>query len=82
MLVDRIKKLVSMWADEERMNGNKVFYWNIMNTDAMNTIATQVPTPLEELSLFGIPGEHIERENGVRLIKSIRSFVELENLQK
>jgi hypothetical protein len=53
-----------------------------MNTDAMNTIATQVPTPLEELSLFGIPGEHIERENGVRLIKSIRSFVELENLQK
>jgi len=53
-----------------------------MNTDVMNTIATQVPTPLEELSLFGIPGEHIERENGVRLIKSIRSFVELENLQK
>ena len=24
-LIERIKKLVSMWADEERMSGNNVF---------------------------------------------------------
>uniref|UniRef100_A0A7S4WE36 Uncharacterized protein n=1 Tax=Ditylum brightwellii TaxID=49249 RepID=A0A7S4WE36_9STRA len=71
MLVDRIKKLVSLWADEERMNGNKVFYWNIMNKDETNTISTQVPTSMEELSSFGILGENIERENGKRPIKSI-----------
>eukprot|EP01083_Nonionella_stella_P222937 795058_1 len=30
-LMKRIKKLVTMWADEEIMNGNKLFYWNIMS---------------------------------------------------
>eukprot|EP00957_Ditylum_brightwellii_P198616 15137842-Ditylum_brightwellii.AAC.1 len=37
---------------------------------------------MEELSLLGILGENIEKEYGERLIKSIMSFVELENLQK
>jgi len=71
MLVDHITKLVSMWADEKQMNGNKAFYWNIMNKDETNTISTQVPTSMEELSSFGILGENIERENGKRPIKSI-----------
>jgi len=45
--------------------------WNIMNKDETNTISTQVPTSMEELSSFGILGENIERENGKRPIKSI-----------
>jgi len=53
-----------------------------MNKDETNTISTQVPTSMEELSSLGILGENIEKEYGERLIKSIRSFVELENLQK
>mmetsp|Transcript_23024 Transcript_23024/g.30465 ORF Transcript_23024/g.30465 Transcript_23024/m.30465 type:complete len:142 (+) Transcript_23024:379-804(+) len=48
----------------------------------MNTIAAQVPTLMEELPSCGIIGENVERENGKRLIQSIRSFVELENQQK
>jgi len=46
----RIQKLVTMWADEEQMAGNKVFYWNILNGEQMKEIATKVPTNLEELS--------------------------------
>jgi len=81
MLMTRIKKLVGMWADEEQMNGNKVFYWNIMNSTAMSTIATRVPTTMEELSAVGALGENVEKEYGERLVKNIKAFVVMEKLQ-
>lgn len=28
-LFAKIKSLVSMWADEEQLNGKSIFYWNI-----------------------------------------------------
>lgn len=82
VLVKRIKKLVSMWADEEVMNGNKVFYWNIMNNKAMGTIASQVPLTIEELNDLGIIGENVVKEYGDRLIKNLNAFIEQNNLQK
>mmetsp|Transcript_16862 Transcript_16862/g.31928 ORF Transcript_16862/g.31928 Transcript_16862/m.31928 type:complete len:1280 (-) Transcript_16862:2376-6215(-) len=81
-LVKRIKKLVSMWADEEVMNGNKVFYWNIMNNKAMGTIASHVPLTIEELTDLGVIGENVVKEYGDRLIKNLNAFIEQNNLQK
>jgi superfamily II DNA helicase RecQ len=82
VLVKRIKKLVSMWADEEMMNGNKVFYWNIMNNKAMGTIASQVPQTIDELNDLGVMGENVVKEYGDRLIKNLNAFVEQNDLQK
>jgi len=71
-----------MWAEEEQMNGKNVFYWHIMSSRALNTISTQVPTSLEELSELGILGENVVKEYGERLIKNINAFVENQHLQK
>jgi len=81
-LMKRIKKLVTMWADEEIMNGNKLFYWNIMSNTAMGTIASQVPLSVEELNDLSVLGENVVKEYGDRLIKNINSFVTQNNLQK
>jgi superfamily II DNA helicase RecQ len=82
VLVKRIKKLVSMWADEEIMNGNKVFYWNIMNNKAMGTIAAQVPLSIDELIDIGVIGENVVKEYGERLIKNLNAFIEQNGLEK
>ena len=82
LLVKRIKKLVSMWADEEIMNGNKVFYWNIMNNKAMGTIASQVPQSIEELNDLGVLGENVVKEYGDRLIKNLKAYMEQNDLKK
>ena len=82
VLVQRIKKLVTMWAAEEMMNGNKVFYWNIMNNKAMSTIASQVPSSIDELNEIGVIGENVVKEYGDRLIKNLNAFVEQNDLQK
>jgi len=82
VLVKRIKKLVSMWADEEIMNGNKVFYWNIMNNKAMGTIAAQVPLSIDELNDIGVIGENVVKEYGERLIKNLNAFIEQNGLEK
>jgi len=79
-LVERIKKLVSMWAEEEQMNGNKLFYWNIMSNSNMREIATQVPTSIEDLADCGLP-ENVQKEYGERLIKNLTSFIQQNNLQ-
>ena len=71
-----------MWADEEMMNGNKVFYWNIMNNKAMGTIASQVPQTIDELNDLGVMGENVVKEYGDRLIKNLNAFVEQNDLQK
>jgi len=81
-LMKRIKKLVSLWADEEVMNGNKVFYWNIMNQHAMVTIASQVPLSIDELNDLAVIGENVVKEYGDRLIKNINAFVEQNQLEK
>jgi bloom syndrome protein len=81
-LMKRIKKLVTLWADEEIMNGNKVFYWNIMNQHAMVTIASQVPLSIEELNDLAVLGENIVEEYGDRLIKNINAYVKQNDLEK
>ncbi|KAL7532408.1 hypothetical protein ACHAXR_004611 [Thalassiosira sp. AJA248-18] len=80
-LLARIKKLVSMWAEEEQMNGNKVFYWNILSNPKIANVATQVPTTIEELSKCEIP-QMFQKQYGERLVKNINSYIEQEKLQQ
>ncbi|KAK1735578.1 ATP-dependent DNA helicase, RecQ family [Skeletonema marinoi] len=75
----RIQKLVSMWADEEQMAGNKVFYWNILNGEQTKEIATKVPTNLEELAECMLP-ENFQKEYGDRLLKNINAYIDSEKL--
>lgn len=81
-LVDRIKKLLNLWADEEIMNGNQVFYWNIMNQNAIATIAAHVPLSIDELNDLAVLGENVVKEYGHRLIKNINVFVKQNDLEK
>lgn len=80
-LMKRIKTLVSMFADEEQMNGKPIFYWNIMTNNDMLELVSDVPTSIEELSTFGIVGLIDREEYGERLIKNIKAYVEQEALQ-
>jgi ribonuclease D len=76
--VQVIKKLVTNWAEEERMMGKSVFYWNILSNDAMKSIASQTPTSIEELKAIGSLGENIVKEYGDRIVivKVVHTFVE------
>jgi len=80
-LLARIKKLVSMWAEEEQMNGNNVFYWNIMSSQNMTKVAIQVPTTMEELADCDLP-QNVQKQYGERLVKNINAYIEKENLQE
>lgn len=53
-----------------------------MNNAAMTTIATQVPTSMEELSDLRILGENVINDYGERLVRNISSFVQQEKLEK
>ena len=81
LLLARIKKLVNMWADEEQMNGNNVFYWNILSNPKMMNIANEVPTTIEELADFELP-QNVIKQYGERLVKNFNAFIKQENLQK
>jgi superfamily II DNA helicase RecQ len=74
-LVEVFKKLVSNWADEERLLGNEVFYWNILNGEAMKAIAAGAPITLDELKGLGVLGENIIKEYGERIVKVVAHFV-------
>ncbi|KAL7445801.1 hypothetical protein ACHAXM_011372 [Skeletonema potamos] len=76
----RIHKLVNMWADEEQMAGNIVFYWNIMSDGQMKEVANKVPTNLDELAECNV-SENFRKEYGARLVKNINACVESETLR-
>lgn len=78
-LVENMKKFVTNWADEERFNGNNIFYWHIMSNSAMKMIATLVPTTLEELK--EILAEKIVKQYGERIIKLVTAFVSQNGLE-
>jgi bloom syndrome protein len=80
-LKKRLTKLVEMWAEEEQMNGNNVFYWHIMSNKAISSLSNQVPTTTGELASLGVLGENIIKEYGDRLLKNINAFLEQEKLK-
>lgn len=47
----------------------------------MQTIATEVPTSIEELADCGLP-EKVQKEYGERLVKNLNSFIEQNELQQ
>lgn len=63
------------------MNGNKVYYWNIMSNTQMSIVANRVPMALEELSACELP-QNTMQLYGHRLINGISSFIEQQNLQQ
>lgn len=82
-LLKRIKKLVNMWAEEEQMNGNKVFFWNIMSSQEMSIVANQAPTSLDELADCDcFCTQIVQMQYGERLIKNINAYIEQEKLQQ
>ncbi|KAL7568679.1 hypothetical protein ACA910_021677 [Epithemia clementina (nom. ined.)] len=81
-LAAMIKKLVMNWAEEERMMGKSVFYWNILSNDAMKSIASQTPTTIEDLKAIGSLGENIVKEYGERIVRVVKTFVESHGLQE
>jgi bloom syndrome protein len=80
-LISRIKTLATNWADEERMCGNNMFYWNILSNDVMKTIAAEVPMSLSELKAIGCLGENIFKVYGERIVKIVSSYVTQEGLE-
>ena len=81
-LVDRIKKIVTNWSEEERMMGKSSYYWHILSNDAMKRIAAQPPTTLEELKATGDLGENILLEYGERLVRIVKNFIETRGLEE
>ena len=81
-LAERIKKMVSNWAEEERMYGKNVYYWNIVSNDAMKAIAVQAPTTLDQLKAIGVLGENVVKEYGEKFVKIVTTFVEQRKLEK
>lgn len=79
-LVQVIKKLVTNWAEEERLMGKSVFYWNILSNEAMKSIASQAPTTLGDLKGIGSLGENIVKVYGDRIVKVVKTFVETNDL--
>lgn len=80
-LLEIIKKLSTAWAQEERLYGKEVFYWNILSHHAMKSIASHVPMSVDELSALGVLGENIVKEYGPRLIKALTAFVSKNNFE-
>lgn len=81
-LVGVIRKLAKNWAEEERMMGKEIFYWNILSNDAMKSVAAQVPMTMAELTAIGTLGENIVKEYGERLVKVVKTFVESNSLDE
>lgn len=82
VLISRIKTLATNWAEEERMYGKNMFYWNILSNDAMKSIAAQAPTTIEDLEGIGVLGENIIKEYGERIVKIVASYVAQEGLEE
>jgi hypothetical protein len=81
-LISRIKSLATNWAEEERMCGNNMFYWNILSNDVMKTIAAEVPMTLAALKSIGCLGENRIKVYGERIIKIVSSYVTQEGLEE
>jgi bloom syndrome protein len=79
-LISRIKTLATNWAEEERMCGKNMFYWNILSNDVMKTIAAEVPMTLAELKATCCLGENILEVYGERIAKIVSSYVTQEGL--
>jgi bloom syndrome protein len=82
VLLSRIKKMATNWAEEERMYGKHLFYWNILSNDAMKSIAAQAPMTVEDLKAIGVLGESIINDYGDRIVKIVSSFVDQEELRE
>jgi bloom syndrome protein len=79
-LVEVIKKLVGNWAEEERLMGKQVHYWNILSNEAMKNIANNVPMTIDELQSVGSLGENIVNEYGERLVRVVQTFIDTKGL--
>lgn len=53
-----------------------------MSDTAILTAGSQAPMTLEELHDIGGLGENVIKEYGERLVKVVKNFVEMENLQE
>ena len=79
-LIGRLKTLAGNWADEAKMCGKSMFYWNIMSNDSMKLIAARVPMSMEALKAVGVLGENVIKDYGERIVAVVSSFIEQKDL--
>mmetsp|Transcript_23601 Transcript_23601/g.29742 ORF Transcript_23601/g.29742 Transcript_23601/m.29742 type:complete len:117 (+) Transcript_23601:1-351(+) len=53
-----------------------------MNHDAMNELAANVPTSIQELTDLAVLGENVVKEYGNRIVGGIRNYIETNKLEK
>lgn len=81
-LTGMVKKLVSNWAEEERVaTGENIVARDIMTNVAIESIALEIPTTVENLKSIGTLTEPAIAKYGERLVKVVRSFVTTNGLE-
>jgi len=81
-LIETTKKLCSTWAEEERLYGKELFYWQILSNAAIKRIAMQTPLDIDDLQAMGIIGENIIKAYGDRIVKMVSAFIQAHNLEE
>mmetsp|Transcript_18908 Transcript_18908/g.26190 ORF Transcript_18908/g.26190 Transcript_18908/m.26190 type:complete len:345 (+) Transcript_18908:436-1470(+) len=77
-LYQKIRKLSESWLDEAPTDEGKTIYLTILSKDDCVSLASKVPTTLQELSDLDCLGEDILERYGEKLVKTIGGFI-LEN---
>lgn len=81
-LAEMVKKLVTNWAEEERVaTGKQIFSWDIISDGTIETISEKVPTSVEDLQAIGTFSESVIVKYGERLVKVVKSFVTTNGLE-
>jgi hypothetical protein len=90
-LIALLKKVLTNWAEEERMMGKNV--WNILSKDAIRCIASRVPTTIQELkktTIVGtgaggsqalVLGENVVQQYGEHIVQIVQKFVQKNGLE-
>ncbi|KAG7355950.1 ATP-dependent DNA helicase RecQ [Nitzschia inconspicua] len=81
-LVETLKKLISIWAEEEQLTGKNVMYWHILSNEDIKAIAAHAPMTLEELVACQVIPDQKVKDYGDRIVRAIKRHVENEKLHE
>lgn len=80
-LADKIKSLLIVMTEAERMmSGKEVYYWHILSNAAVKQVALRVPTTVEELRDMSVAGENVIDAYGEQLVRFVNRFIEENDL--
>lgn len=80
-LAEKIKSLLIVMAEAERlMGGKEVYYWHILNNAAVKQVALRAPTTVEELRDMSVAGDNVIKDYGEQLVRAVNRFIEENDL--